>query len=153
MIHVPTAPWAHTVFDLAAWSPGAAVGYALYRWRLSEQLRTVAAKTGPGYFVALAAGHGWKDLAIWVMPAAVYALASDTLIGVVRAWVLARQRVLARIDDLPLFGAAAAPPPKASAVEEALKEVEPDALSPKQALEILYSLKKKLPLSTNHGRP
>ena len=41
---------------------------------------------------ALAAGHGWRDLAIWVMPAAVYALASDTLIGVVRAWVLARQR-------------------------------------------------------------
>ena len=40
---------------------------------------------------ALAAGHGWRDLAIWVMPAAVYALASDTLIGVVRAWVLARQ--------------------------------------------------------------
>jgi hypothetical protein len=41
---------------------------------------------------ALAAGHGWRDLAIWVMPAAVYALASDTLISVVRAWVLARQR-------------------------------------------------------------
>jgi hypothetical protein len=39
---------------------------------------------------ALAAGPGWRDLAIWVMPAAVYALASDTLIGVVRAWVLAR---------------------------------------------------------------
>ena len=44
---------------------------------------------------------------------------------------------LARIDDLPLFGAAA-PEPKASAVE-------PDALSPKDALEILYDLKKKLP--------
>src|SRR5260370_21249838 len=41
---------------------------------------------------ALAAGHGWRDLAIWVMPAAVYAVASDTLIGVVRAWVLAAQR-------------------------------------------------------------
>ena len=41
---------------------------------------------------ALAAGHGWRDLAIWVMPAVVYALASDTLIGVVRAWVLARAR-------------------------------------------------------------
>ncbi len=41
---------------------------------------------------ALAAGHGWRDLAIWVMPAGVYALASDTLIGVVRAWVLARAR-------------------------------------------------------------
>jgi hypothetical protein len=41
---------------------------------------------------ALAAGNGWRDLAIWVMPAGVYALASDTLIGVVRAWVLARAR-------------------------------------------------------------
>ena len=41
---------------------------------------------------ALAAGRGWRDLAIWVMPAAVYAVASDTLIGVVRAWVVARAR-------------------------------------------------------------
>ena len=43
---------------------------------------------------ALAAGHGWRDLAIWVMPSGLYALASDTLIGVVRAWVLARARDL-----------------------------------------------------------
>ena len=39
---------------------------------------------------ALAAAHGWRGLAIWVMPAAIYALASDTLISVVRARVLAR---------------------------------------------------------------
>ncbi len=52
---------------------------------------------------------------------------------------------LARIDELPLFSASAAPPPKPSAVEEALKTVEPDSLSPKEALEILYALKKKLP--------
>jgi hypothetical protein len=39
---------------------------------------------------AMAASPGWRDTAIWVMPAAVYALASDTLIGVVRAWALAR---------------------------------------------------------------
>jgi hypothetical protein len=39
---------------------------------------------------AMAAGRGWRDTAIWVMPAAVYALTSDTLIGVVRAWTLAR---------------------------------------------------------------
>ena len=51
---------------------------------------------------------------------------------------------LARIDDLPLFGASA-PTPKTSAVEEALKAVEPDTLSPKDALEILYDLKRKLP--------
>src|SRR5215467_1839828 len=42
----------------------------------------------------LAAGHGWRDLAIWVMPPVAYALASDTAIGVVRAWTLARQRAL-----------------------------------------------------------
>ena len=41
---------------------------------------------------AMAAEHGWRDIAIWVMPAAVYALASDTLIGVVRAWALARMQ-------------------------------------------------------------
>jgi DNA mismatch repair protein MutS len=61
---------------------------------------------------------------------------------------------LARIDDLPLFGARASsseavgqnnlPAPKINAVEEALRTVEPDALSPKQALEILYDLKRKL---------
>ena len=51
---------------------------------------------------------------------------------------------LAHIDDLPLFGATA-PAPKASQVEEMLKKVEPDALSPKEALEILYDLKRKLP--------
>ena len=34
---------------------------------------------------ALAAAPGWHDLAIWVMPSAIYALASDTLIGVIRA--------------------------------------------------------------------
>jgi hypothetical protein len=48
---------------------------------------------------ALAAGRGWRDVTIWVMPAAVYALASDTLIGVVRAWALARMRPGARSLD------------------------------------------------------
>jgi hypothetical protein len=52
---------------------------------------------------ALAASPGWRDLAIWVMPSALYALASDTLIGVVRAWVLARARNLGETlaDDGP----------------------------------------------------
>ena len=49
----------------------------------------------------LAAGHGWRDLAIWAMPPVAYALASDTAIGVVRAWVIARQTALneALADD------------------------------------------------------
>jgi hypothetical protein len=42
----------------------------------------------------LAAGRGWRDLAIWAMPPVAYALASDTAIGVVRAWTLARQKEL-----------------------------------------------------------
>jgi hypothetical protein len=55
---------------------------------------------------ALASAPGWRDLAIWVMPSAVYALASDTLIGVVRAWVIARARhtgqALAEVDATPI---------------------------------------------------
>src|SRR6266704_3489700 len=49
----------------------------------------------------LAAGHGWRDLAVWAMPPIAYALASDTAIGVVRAWAIARQRALneALADD------------------------------------------------------
>jgi len=49
----------------------------------------------------LAAGRGWRDLAIWAMPPVAYALASDTAIGVVRAWTLARQKALndALADD------------------------------------------------------
>ena len=52
---------------------------------------------------ALASGRGWRDVAIWVMPSAVYALASDTLIGVVRAWVIARTRLTGQplADDEP----------------------------------------------------
>jgi len=55
---------------------------------------------------ALASAPGWRDVAIWVMPSAVYALASDTLIGVIRAWVIARERrtgqVLADDEATPM---------------------------------------------------
>jgi hypothetical protein len=44
---------------------------------------------------ALAVMHGgWRSLAVWIMAPAIYALASDTLIGVVRAWSIARHREL-----------------------------------------------------------
>src|ERR1022692_2342469 len=42
----------------------------------------------------LASGPGWRDLAIWAMPPVAYALASDTAIGVVRAWTIARQEAM-----------------------------------------------------------
>src|SRR5439155_16679368 len=41
---------------------------------------------------APAATAGWRALAVWVLPPAAYALASDTLIGVVRAWTIVRQQ-------------------------------------------------------------
>ncbi|MGD1878504.1 MAG: DNA mismatch repair protein MutS [Kiloniellaceae bacterium] len=48
-------------------------------------------------------------------------------------------------DDLPLFAAtaakAAAPAVEESAVEAALEEINPDALSPREALDLLYRLK------------
>ena len=47
-------------------------------------------------------------------------------------------------DDLPLFSAAVAPPAEAavaSAIEDVLSEINPDELSPRDALEILYQLK------------
>jgi Protein of unknown function (DUF2637) len=43
---------------------------------------------------ALAARPGWAGLAVWVMSPVIYALASDTLIGVVRAYVIARHKRL-----------------------------------------------------------
>jgi len=54
-------------------------------------LASVAASV---FMNAIAAGPGWRNLAIWIMPPAAYALASDTLIGVIRAWAIARHRYL-----------------------------------------------------------
>lgn len=56
MIHVSTAPWAHTVFDLGAWASGAVAGYGLYRWRLKETAARIAGQVRPGYFLSLALG-------------------------------------------------------------------------------------------------
>ena len=54
-------------------------------------------------------------------------------------------RPMALVDDLPLFRAAPPPAaPKRSAAEEALRAINPDDLTPKQALEALYALKAKL---------
>jgi DNA mismatch repair protein MutS len=77
------------------------------------------------------------------LPASVTARAEEVL----RALEEGREghKPLARIDDLPLFAErAAAPPPRASAVEEALRGADPDALSPKEALDLLYRLKRLL---------
>ena len=51
--------------------------------------------------------------------------------------------IAAGLDDLPLFAAAAMPEEAApDPVHEALNAVEPDSLAPREALEILYALKR-----------
>ncbi len=52
-------------------------------------LASVAASV---FMNAIAAAPGWRNLAIWSMPPVAYALASDTLIGVIRARALARHQ-------------------------------------------------------------
>jgi hypothetical protein len=78
------------------------IALALYgRRAIRARVLNVAAVATSVAMNVLAAGRGWRDLAIWAMPPVAYALASDTAIGVVRAWTLARQKALnvALADD------------------------------------------------------
>src|SRR6266700_9592 len=71
------------------------IALALHGRRALRARALNLASVGASVFMnAIAAAPGWRNLAIWVMPPVAYALASDTLIGVVRAWALARHRDL-----------------------------------------------------------
>src|SRR5271163_3700670 len=78
------------------------------------------------------------------LPQAVVARAEDVL----RALEVGREghKPLARIDDLPLFSAAqpAKVEAKNSAVENTVRDILPDALTPKAALDLIYALKAML---------
>ncbi|WP_317154007.1 DNA mismatch repair protein MutS [Sphingopyxis indica] len=89
-----------------------------------------------------------------------YGLAVARLAGVPAGVVKRAEAVLAKLeagrqatgglaaglDDLPLFAAtlAEAPAEKADALREALADIDPDALAPREALEALYRLKQLL---------
>jgi hypothetical protein len=77
------------------------VALALHgRRAIRARVLNVAAVGTSVFMNAIAASPGWRSLAIWAMPPIAYALASDTLIGVVRAWVIARHQALnARLAD------------------------------------------------------
>jgi DNA mismatch repair protein MutS len=55
---------------------------------------------------------------------------------------------LARIDDLPLFAerlrSSNAPESRETAIEEALRAADPDSLTPRTALELIYALRRML---------
>ncbi len=52
--------------------------------------------------------------------------------------------IAAGLDDLPLFAAAAEPEKQSDSLAEAVAAIEPDSLSPREALEALYRLKSLL---------
>jgi DNA mismatch repair protein MutS len=58
--------------------------------------------------------------------------------------------IAAGLDDLPLFAAAKAEEPKADPLAEALAAIDADALSPREALDLIYQLKR---VAAEHNRP
>jgi len=71
------------------------VALALHGRRALRARALNLAAVGTSVFMnAIAAAPGWRNLAIWVMPPIAYALASDTLITVVRTSALARHQHL-----------------------------------------------------------
>jgi len=69
------------------------IALALHGHRaLRARALNLASVSASVFMNAIAAAPGWRNLAIWAMPPVAYALASDTLIGVVRAWALARHQ-------------------------------------------------------------
>ncbi|WP_375381868.1 prolipoprotein diacylglyceryl transferase [uncultured Sphingomonas sp.] len=56
MLVIPTAPWAHALFDMLAWATSALTGTVLHRWRLRDAVERLSRAAGPGYFLALATG-------------------------------------------------------------------------------------------------
>ena len=71
------------------------IALALHGRRAARaRLLNVAAVAVSVFMNTIAAAPGWRNVAVWVMPPAAYALASDTAIGVVRAWVIARHQAL-----------------------------------------------------------
>ena len=137
----------HELTALAARLPGLAnATMAVREWQgdvvFLHEVRPGAADRSYGVQVARLAG----------LPASVVERARSVLEaleeGDRRAGGGARARAL--VDDLPLFSAAAPPPaaaaaPRASAVEARLREADPDALSPREALDLVYALRALLP--------
>ena len=106
--HLPAIAALEAAIPDAAALVFACLGIALaLHGRRALRARTLnLASVGASVFMnAIAAAPGWRNLAIWAMPPVAYALASDTLIGVVRARALARHQHL----DTALAADAATP--------------------------------------------
>ena len=126
----------HELTALADRLPGAAnATLAVREWEgdvvLLHEVRPGAADRSYGVQVARLAG----------LPEAVVERARAVL-GALESGD--REKPATVIDDLPLFSARpapAAPPPRTSEVEARLAGIQPDALSPREALDLVYELK------------
>jgi hypothetical protein len=62
------------------------------RRAVRARLLNVASAGASVFMNVIAAAPGWRNVAVWAMPPAAYALASDTLIGVVRTSTVGRRQ-------------------------------------------------------------
>src|SRR5712671_4087610 len=95
--HLPVVAALEAAIPDAAALVFASLGIALAlhgRRALRARALNLAAVGTSVFMNVLAAEPGWRNLAIWALPPVAYALASDTLIGVVRAWAVARHQHL-----------------------------------------------------------
>src|SRR5271165_3129029 len=95
--HLPAIAALEAAIPDAAALVFACLGIALAlhgRRALRARALNLASVAASVFMNAIAASPGWRNLAIWAMPPIAYALASDTLISVVRAWALARHQHL-----------------------------------------------------------
>jgi hypothetical protein len=103
--HLPAIAALEAAIPDAAALVFACLGIALAlhgRRALRARTLNLAAIAASVFMNAIAAEPGWRNLAIWALPPVAYALASDTLIGVVRAQALALHRHLADETATPL---------------------------------------------------
>jgi hypothetical protein len=103
--HLPVIAALEAAIPDAAALVFACLGIALAlhgRRALRARALNLASVAASVFMNAIAAEPGWRNLAIWAMPPIAYALASDTLIGVVRAWTLARHQHLTADTATPL---------------------------------------------------
>ena len=95
--HLPVIAALEAAIPDAAALVFASLGIALAlhgRRALRARALNLAAVGASVFMNVLAAAPGWRNLAIWALPPVAYGLASDTLIGVVRAWAIARYQQL-----------------------------------------------------------
>jgi Protein of unknown function (DUF2637) len=103
--HLPVVAALEAAIPDAAALVFACLGIALAlhgRRALRARALNLAAVGTSVFMNAIAAEPGWRNLAIWALPPVAYALASDTLIGVVRAQSLARHQHLVGETATPL---------------------------------------------------